>query len=78
MANILGIGQSALAAAQLGIATTGHNIANASTPGYNRQELLQTAAAAQNFGGSFVGQGVEVGQIRRVYNEFLNQQVNPD
>lgn len=76
MANILGIGQSALAAAQLGIATTGHNIANASTPGYNRQELLQTAAAAQNFGGSFVGQGVEVGQIRRVYNEFLNQQVN--
>ncbi len=76
MANISGIGQSALAAAQLGIATTGHNIANASTPGYNRQQLLQTAAAAQNFGGSFVGQGVEVGQIRRVYNEFLSQQVN--
>lgn len=76
MANISGIGQSALAAAQLGIATTGHNIANASTPGYNRQQLLQTAASAQNFGGSFVGQGVEVGQIRRVYNEFLSQQVN--
>ncbi|MBX9869070.1 MAG: flagellar basal body protein, partial [Burkholderiaceae bacterium] len=61
MANILGIGQSALAAAQVGIATTGHNIANASTPGYNRQELLQTASVAQSLGGTFVGQGVSVG-----------------
>jgi len=76
MANILGIGQSALAAAQVGIATTGHNIANASTPGYNRQELLQTASVAQSLGGTFVGQGVSVGQVRRVYNEFLAQQVN--
>lgn len=76
MANILGIGQSALAAAQVGIATTGHNIANASTPGYNRQELLQTAAVAQTLGGTFVGQGVSVGQVRRVYNEFLGRQVN--
>lgn len=76
MANLLGIGQSALAAAQVGIATTGHNIANASTPGYNRQELLQTASVAQTLGGTFVGQGVSVGQVRRVYNEFLGRQVN--
>ncbi|MFZ6672360.1 flagellar hook-associated protein FlgK [Undibacterium sp. Xuan67W] len=74
--NILGIGQSALAAAQLGIATTGHNIANASTVGYNRQVLYQSAAAPQNIGGNFVGQGTQVNQIARVYNEFLAQQVN--
>lgn len=74
--NILGIGQSALAAAQLGIATTGHNIANASTVGYNRQVLYQSAAAPQNLGGNFVGQGTQVNQIARVYNEFLAQQVN--
>ncbi|MFZ6845200.1 flagellar hook-associated protein FlgK [Undibacterium sp. RuTC16W] len=74
--NILGIGQSALAAAQLGIATTGHNIANASTVGYNRQVLFQSAAAPQNLGGNFVGQGTQVNQIARVYNEFLAQQVN--
>ncbi|WMW82344.1 flagellar hook-associated protein FlgK [Undibacterium cyanobacteriorum] len=74
--SILGIGQSALAAAQLGIATTGHNIANANTPGYNRQILLQSAAAAQNDGGSFIGQGTKVGEVRRIYNEFVNQQVN--
>lgn len=74
--SILGIGQSALAAAQLGIATTGHNIANASTPGYSRQVLLQAASSPQNSGGSFVGTGVQVGQITRIYNDFIGQQVN--
>lgn len=74
--NILGIGQSGLAAAQLGIATAGHNIANAATPGYNRQTLLQSSAAAQNIGGSFVGQGTQIGEIKRSYNEFIAQQVN--
>ncbi|MBC3916400.1 flagellar hook-associated protein FlgK [Undibacterium sp. CY18W] len=74
--NIFGIGQSALAAAQLGIATTGHNIANASTPGYNRQVVLQAANAPQNLGGSFIGQGVSVTQIQRQYNSFLAGQVN--
>ena len=74
--SILGIGQSALAAAQLGIATTGHNIANANTPGYSRQVLLQSAAAAQNDGGAFIGQGTKVGDVRRIYNEFIGQQVN--
>ncbi|MDA8260097.1 MAG: flagellar basal body protein, partial [Betaproteobacteria bacterium] len=38
--NILGIGQSALTAAQVGLSTTGHNIANASTPGYSRQVVV--------------------------------------
>jgi flagellar hook-associated protein 1 FlgK len=74
--NILGIGQSALAAAQMGIATAGHNIANVNTPGYSRQVMLQSAAAAQNVGGSFIGQGTEIGEVRRIYNEFIAQQVN--
>ncbi|MBY0573278.1 MAG: flagellar hook-associated protein FlgK [Undibacterium sp.] len=74
--NILGIGQSALAAAQLGIATAGHNIANANTPGYSRQTLLQSAAEPQNSGGTFIGQGTRVGDVRRVYNQFITQQVN--
>ncbi|MCH8619016.1 flagellar hook-associated protein FlgK [Undibacterium sp. TS12] len=74
--NIFGVGQSALSAAQLGIATTGHNIANASTPGYNRQVILQAANEPQNLGGSFIGQGVSVTQIQRQYNSFLAGQVN--
>ena len=73
--SILSIGQSALAAAQVGISTTGHNIANAATPGYNRQVVVQSAAQAQNFGFGFLGQGVDVTSVNRVYNEFLGNQV---
>ncbi len=73
--NILSIGKSALNAAQAGLSTAGHNIANAATPGYNRQVVLQGTANAQNLGFGFMGQGVEVVTISRVYNEFLNNQV---
>ncbi|HCU84669.1 MULTISPECIES: flagellar hook-associated protein FlgK [unclassified Methylophilus] len=75
MSNVLSIGKSALNAAQIGIATVGHNIANASTEGYNRQVVVQAAAQAQNFGYGYVGQGTNVVGIQRVYNETLAKQV---
>lgn len=74
--NILGIGQSGLAAAQAGISTTGHNIANAATPGYSRQILVQTANEPQQLGGSYIGQGTSISTIKRMYNQFLAAQVN--
>lgn len=75
MSNILNIGKSALNAAQIGIATTGHNIANASTPGYTRQVIIQAAAQSQNFGYGFVGQGTDITGIHRVYNDTLAKQL---
>ncbi len=72
--NILSIGQSALAAAQAGLSTAGHNIANASTPGYSRQVVVQSAAQAQDFGFGFMGQGTQVSTVQRIYNEFLGVQ----
>lgn len=75
MSNILNIGKTALNVAQLGIATTGHNIANAATPGYNRQVIVQAAAKSQNSGSGFVGQGAEVTGINRVFNETLSKQL---
>ena len=73
--NILSIGQSALAAAQVGLNTTGHNIANAATPGYHRQVVVQSAAMAQDFGFGFLGQGTEISTVKRVYSEFLGSQL---
>lgn len=65
-----------LQVAQQGLATTGHNIANASTPGYSRQTVDQVARAPQYTGpGGFVGTGVEVATISRTYDKFLTQQV---
>jgi flagellar hook-associated protein 1 len=73
--NILSIGQSALTAAQVGLSTTGHNIANASTPGYSRQVVVQGASLPQNFGFGFLGQGTEISTVKRIYNEYLGNQV---
>ncbi len=75
MANILSIGQTALTAAQVGLTTTGHNIANATTEGYSRQQVIQGNVAGQQRDFGFVGSGTEVTTVRRVYNEFLASQV---
>ncbi len=73
---IFGIGISALNAAQAGIVTTGHNIANANTPGYSRQQTIQTANNPLASGSGFFGQGVQVSTVQRVYSDFLTTQVN--
>ena len=41
---LYGIGLSGLAAAHTGLVTTGHNIANADTPGFHRQATVQANA----------------------------------
>ncbi|MGI4936157.1 MAG: flagellar hook-associated protein FlgK, partial [Janthinobacterium lividum] len=73
--SILNIGQSALTAAQVQIATTSHNIANLSTEGYTRQIATQSAVAGQDMGYGFVGKGTQVTSVTRVYSEFLGTQV---
>jgi len=75
MANIFTIGQSALAAAQAGVSTAGQNIANASTPGYSRQSVIQAATTPQPMGYGYIGQGTQVTEIQRVYNSYLGNQV---
>ncbi len=69
--SIIGIGLSGLAAAQAGLVTTGHNISNVNTPGYSRQQTLQSTALPLFTGGGYVGQGVNVDTVRRVYSDFL-------
>lgn len=75
MGSIYTIGQSALAAAQAGVSTAGQNIANASTPGYSRQSVLQMATTPQALGYGYLGQGVQVTEVQRVYNDYLGTQL---
>ena len=72
---IFGSGISALNAAQIGLSTVEHNIANANTPGFNRQQIVQTARISLDTGAGFIGQGVDVSTVKRIYNEFLSTQV---
>jgi flagellar hook-associated protein 1 FlgK len=73
--SILNIGVTALNAAQAGLATTSHNISNASTPGYTRQEAVQVSNLAMKTGAGYLGQGVHVGTVQRIYSDFLTRQV---
>jgi flagellar hook-associated protein 1 len=73
--NIYTAALTGMNAAQYGITTTEHNISNASTPGYSRQQVLLSPATAQQFGAGFVGQGVDVTGVRRIYDQFLTTQV---
>jgi len=65
-------------AAQIGLATVEHNIANANTPGFNRQEMLVGSRPPQSLGGSFLGQGVDVVGVKRIYDQFLTAQVRQE
>ena len=73
---ILNIGASALTAAYTQLQTTSHNIANAGTPGYSRQETVLEPASAQFGNGVFIGGGVRVETVRRQYNAHLTREVH--
>lgn len=73
---IFGIGLSALHAAQRGLLITGHNISNAATPGYTRQQVIQSTSDANATGSGFIGQGVQIETVKRAYNQFLTNQVS--
>ncbi|HET6719069.1 MAG TPA: flagellar hook-associated protein FlgK [Rhodocyclaceae bacterium] len=73
--SMLAIGVTGLNAAQLGLITTEHNVANANTEGYNRQRTTQAANTPMTTGSGFLGQGVNVQTVQRFYNGFVAGQV---
>jgi flagellar hook-associated protein 1 FlgK len=75
MSSVLNIGITGLRVAQAGLLTTSHNIANSSTAGYTRQEIVQSSSAPNLAGYGFVGQGANVSSVRRVYSEYLTTQI---
>ncbi|MEN5161694.1 flagellar hook-associated protein FlgK [Achromobacter spanius] len=64
-----------LNAAQAGLATTGHNINNATTVGYNRQRVMISTAGAQATANGYIGRGVQVDTVVRSYDSFLYKQL---
>ena len=76
--SLLGVGISGLNAAQLGLLTTSHNISNANTRGFSRQQILQGTNNPLYTGAGFLGRGVNVANVQRIYSEFLTTQVRQD
>lgn len=74
-----------LFAQQKGINTTAHNVANANTPGYSRQQvILETSSPFpvpslnKPGGAGQLGTGVNVAEIRRVRDAFLDHQLRAE
>lgn len=71
MSNMLNIGISGLNAAQVALSTVSNNIANASTPGYSEESVLQAEAVTQGNSRYTIGSGVDVVSVQRAYSQYL-------
>jgi flagellar hook-associated protein 1 len=60
---------------QIGLQVAGQNIANASTPGYSREEVQLAAGPSQQVGGLLLGTGVQIHAIQQDVDQFLNERV---
>lgn len=76
MSDVFGISISALQAYQTALAVTSNNIANANTPGYDRESVDLTAAVPQSNGTAPIGAGVQVASITRAYSQLSANQLN--
>lgn len=74
MSVLLNNSLSALLTARAGIATVSHNIANVNTDGFSRQRVNQAARQPQYNGAGYIGIGVSVVDIDRIYDSFLVEQ----
>ena len=73
--SIFNIGLSGLNAAQVALSTVAQNVTNVNTPGYHRQRVSQAAQMPSFEGYGFVGRGVEMTAVNRVYNSYLERQL---
>lgn len=78
----LEIGRRGLQAQQRALDVTAHNVANANTPGYTRQEAVMAAADPipvpslhMPSGAGQLGTGVEITAIRRLRDAFIDLQI---
>lgn len=78
MAGLLDTAISGLRVSQNALRTTGHNIANANTPGYSRQSVETATNPAASTGAGFIGSGVQTTSIQRTVDQFVIEQLRID
>jgi len=66
---------NALQVSQLGLQVVSNNVANANTPGYIRQELVQSTGPAVLVGGVLLGYGVRANGVVQKFDDFTANQL---
>jgi flagellar hook-associated protein 1 len=74
--DLLNIGKSGLFTAKQSMSTTSHNIANANTEGFSRQEVRTETGITLPQGDYVLGTGVEVQSIKRSHDELVEKKLN--
>jgi len=74
--DLLNIGKSGLFAAKKSMSTTSHNIANANTEGYSRQQVRLETSPAISEGNYTLGNGVDIQSVRRSHDELIEKKLN--
>lgn len=75
MPDLLNTSLTGMLAFQRALDLTGHNIANANTPGYSRQVAEFTARIGGGSGSTYVGGGTQISTIKRMYDALLVEQL---
>ncbi len=75
-ADLLSIGKSGLFASKKSMSTTSHNIANANTEGFSRQEVRTKTGITINEGPFVTGTGVDIQTIKRGHDELVEKKLN--
>ncbi len=66
---------NALQVSELGLQVVSNNVANANTPGYIRQELIQSTGPAVLVGGVLLGYGVRANGVVQKFDDFTASQL---
>ncbi len=74
--SILDLAKKSLLVNQAAMNVTGNNIANVNSKGYNRQEAILSPTESYTYGGNYFGSGVDLKDVRRVYDKYLTNQLN--
>ncbi len=75
ISGLLDISSTAIASQKIAMEVTGTNIANVNTPGYSRQRAVFDAAGNVALSANEVLAGVEVSNIERLYDRYLEKQI---
>jgi len=75
LASILNIARRALFSQRTGMTVTGHNIANASTPGYSRQRVNLIPGLPERVSFGMLGSGVVADRVERLRERFIDRQL---
>ncbi|NTW77502.1 MAG: hypothetical protein HGB33_06970, partial [Syntrophaceae bacterium] len=75
LGSVLNTAKQAILSNLTAINVTGSNIANVSTPGYTRLNPVFNAVGTSSAGSGQEQVGVEISDIQRVYNKFLDAQI---